>query len=158
MYFVPKFPKKVQFLLNQPYKYIASLCKKTAIEEFVGGRPGYGKELLFVLLLIKKVTNWSYRDIADMGGVSHSTLVRANNFFLRKHIYEKYFAHLVLSAYKKGMIPAKYVALDSSYGVAACSCRTGPCHDISTSNPIWPTTNSRLRRDLQVSPMTRYHL
>ena len=115
MYFVPKFPKKVQFLLKTRFPYIQKLCKKTPSEQFVGGRPGYNRELLFVLLLIKKVTNWSFRDVADMGGVSHSTLVRANDFFLKRGVYEKYVAHMIRLAYKKGMIPGKYVAMDSSF-------------------------------------------
>ncbi len=115
MYFVPKLPKKVQFLLGISFPYVKKISQKTALERFVGGRPGYNKELLFVLLLIKKVTNWSFRDVAEMGGISHSTLVRANDFFLRKRVYEKYFAHLVHIAYKKGLIPGRLVAMDSSF-------------------------------------------
>lgn len=115
MYFVPKFPKKVQFLFGFSYEIVSQLCAKTEADKFVGGRPGYHKELLFLLLLIKKVTNWSFRDVADMGGVSHSTLVRANSFFLKKHIYEKYFTHLVSTAYKNGLIAGTYVAMDSSF-------------------------------------------
>src|SRR5579859_2437287 len=101
MVFVPKFPKKVQFLLGFSFKYVKTLSLKTPAEQFVGGRPGYDKEFLFVLLLIKKVTNWSFRTVSEMGGVSHSTLVRANEFFLRKSVYEKFFVYLVRRAYKK---------------------------------------------------------
>lgn len=115
MTFVPKLPKKVQYLLSFSFPYITPLCEKTAAEKFVGGRPGYDRELLFVLLLIKKVTNWSFRTIAEMGGVSHSTLVRANTFFLQKHVYEKVFTHLVKEAYRKGLIQGTYVAMDSSF-------------------------------------------
>src|SRR5690242_5710338 len=50
-----------------------------------------------------------------MGEVSHSTLVRANSFFLKRHVYEKYFVHLVRSAYKKGLIKGRLVAMDSSF-------------------------------------------
>lgn len=112
---VPSFPNKVQHFLNFSFPYIKRICRKTPVEQFVGGRPGYDKELLFVLLLVKKVTNWSYRTVSEMGGVSHSTLVRANDFFLKRHVYEKLFAHLVKDAYKKGLIKGKFVALDSSF-------------------------------------------
>lgn len=115
MIFVPKFPKKVQFLFGFSFKYVKTLSRKTPIEQFVGGRPGYDKELLFVLLLIKNVTNWDYRTIAEMGGVSHSTLVRANTFFLERKIYERFFSHLVKKAYRKGLLPGKLVAMDSSF-------------------------------------------
>lgn len=115
MVFVPKFPKKVQHLLNFSFPYIRKLCKKSKIESFVGGRPGYNREILFSLLLVKKVTNWSYRTIAEMAEVSHSTLVRANSFFLRRKVYEKFFVHLVGKAYRKGLINGKYVAMDSSF-------------------------------------------
>jgi hypothetical protein len=115
MTFVPKFPKKVQFLFGFSFKYVNTLSRKTPLEQFVGGRPGIDKELLFVLLLIKKVTNWDYRTIAEMGGVSHSTLVRANSFFLRKRIYERFFVYLVRKAYRQGLIPGRLVAMDSSF-------------------------------------------
>lgn len=115
MKFVPNFPRKVQFLFHFSFKEIQKLSGKTPVEQFVGGRPGYDREFLFLLLLIKKVTNWSFRDIADMGGISHSTLVRANHFFLLKHVYEKFFVYLIKKAYKKGFIPAKLIAMDSSF-------------------------------------------
>lgn len=115
MTFVPSFPKKVQYLLSFSFPEIQQLCQKTEIEKFVGGRPGYDKEFLFLLLLIRRATNWSFRTIAEMGNISHSTLVRANEFFLRKRVYEKLFVHLVKQAYKKGLIKGKYVAMDSSF-------------------------------------------
>lgn len=115
MNFVPKFPKKVQYLLNLSFPIVKKLCKKSLKEQFEGGRPGYDKEVLFVLLLIKKATNWSYREVADMGGVSHSTLVRANNFFLKHKVYEKVFAYLVRKAFKTNLISGQYVAIDSSF-------------------------------------------
>ena len=115
MYFVPKLPKKVQFLLEFSYAYVDTLCHKSPVDQFVGGRPGTDKQLLFLLLLIKKVTNWSYRTVAEMGDVSHSTLVRANTYFLTRHIYEKYFTHLLKDARQKELIPGKLVALDSSF-------------------------------------------
>ncbi|MGH7203198.1 MAG: transposase [Candidatus Levyibacteriota bacterium] len=64
---------------------------------------------------MKKVTNWSYRTIAEMGEVSHSTLVRTNEKFLRRGVYAKYFVHLVKAAYKHGLMQGKYVAMDSSF-------------------------------------------
>lgn len=115
MTFVPKLPKKVQYLLSFNFPYIKRLCRKNPKEVFIGGRKGYDKEFLFILLLVKKVTNWSYRTISEMGGISHSTLVRANQFFLLKKVYDKFFIYLVTKAYKQGFIKGTYVALDSSF-------------------------------------------
>lgn len=112
MVFVPKMPKKVQYLLDFSFPQIEQFCPRTP---FIGGRIGHNKELLFLLLLIKKVTNWSYRDVSEMGGVSHSTLIRANEKFLRRNVYEKFFVHLVKAAYKKGLIKGRFVAMDSSF-------------------------------------------
>jgi hypothetical protein len=115
MTFVPSFPKKVQYLLSFSFPQVRILCEKTASERFIGGRPGYDREFVFLLLLIKKVTNWSFRTVAEMGGISHSTLVRVNDVFLKKGIYEKLFVHLVKQAYRQGLIKGKYVAMDSSF-------------------------------------------
>ena len=115
MILVPKLPKKVQFVLQFSFPLVTKLCQKTSVEAFVGGRPGYDKELLFGWLLVKKVTNWDYRTIASMAGVSHPTLIRANNFFLHKHIYDKLFVSLIKQAYKQRLITGKYVAMDSSF-------------------------------------------
>lgn len=112
MLFVPKMPQKVQYLLHFSYPQINVLCPRTP---FIGGRIGHNKELLFLLLLVKKVTNWSYREISEIGGVSHSTLIRANEKFLRRRVYEKFFIHLVKTAYRKGLIKGRFVALDSSF-------------------------------------------
>jgi transposase len=112
MTFVPKMPQKVQFLLDFSYPQIAQFCPR---KPFVGGRIGHDLELLFLLLLIKKVTNWSYRTVAEMGDVSHSTLVRANTKFLKRHVYEKFFVHMVKAAYKQGLIKGTCVAMDSSF-------------------------------------------
>jgi Transposase DDE domain len=115
MLLVPQMPEKVQYLLTFSFPCIKKLCEKTKAEQFVGGRPSYDKERLFFWLLIKKVTNWDYRTIASMAGVSHPTLIRANTFFLRKKIYEKVLSNLVKKAYKEGLIQGKYVAMDSSF-------------------------------------------
>lgn len=115
MLLVPKLPRKVQYLLHFSFPLVTKLTKKTPSEQFVGGKPPIDRETLFGWLLVKKVTNWSYRDIADMAGVSHPTLIRANNEFLKKGIYEKVFVSLVENAYKKGLIPGKLVAMDSSF-------------------------------------------
>lgn len=112
MLFVPKMPKKVQYLLDFSYPQINTFYPR---KPFIGGRIGHNKELLFLLLLIKKVTNWSYREIADIGGVSHSTLVRVNEKFLQKNVYEKFFIHLAKKAYKNGLIKGRFVAMDSSF-------------------------------------------
>lgn len=115
MILVPKLPKKVQFVLNFSFPLVQKLCQKTRAEQFVGGRPSYNKEMLFCWLLVKKVTNWDYRTIASMAGVSHPTLLRANTLFLRKGIYERIFVHLVKRAYRQGLIQGKFVAMDSSF-------------------------------------------
>ncbi len=115
MNFVPKLPHKVQYLFHNSYPFVSKLCERTKIEKFIGGRPGYGKEFLFSLLLMKRVTNWSFRTIAEMGGVSHSTLVRANTYFLVRKVYEKFFLFLVRKAYRQGLIKGKFVAMDSSF-------------------------------------------
>lgn len=112
MVFVPKTPKKVQYLLDFSFPQIELFCPR---KPFVGGRIGHNLELLFLLLLIKKVTNWDYRTIADMGGISHSTLIRANDKFLKRKVYEKFFIHLVKRAYKNGLIKGRFVAMDSSF-------------------------------------------
>jgi transposase len=112
MLFVPKMPKKVQYLLDFSYPQIQRLYPR---KPFIGGRIGHNKELLFLLLLMKKVTNWSYREVAEIGGVSHSTLVRINEKFLEKKVYAKFFIHLVKRAYKNGLIKGRFVAMDSSF-------------------------------------------
>ncbi|GAC1414660.1 MAG: hypothetical protein NVS1B13_24350 [Flavisolibacter sp.] len=111
----PKMPGKVKYLASFSYPLVKKLCKKTTVEIFVGGRPGIDKEVLFFWLLVKRVTNWSYRDIASMAGVSHPTLIRANDLFLRKGVYEKVFLDLVKNAHKIGLIKGKFVAMDSSF-------------------------------------------
>lgn len=115
MTFVPKLPHKVQYLSQFSFSFVTKLCKKTKSEQFVGGRPGYDKELLFFLLLMKRLTNWSFRTVAEMGGISHSTLVRANTYFLVNHVYEQFFLSLVKRAYKEELIKGKFVAMDSSF-------------------------------------------
>lgn len=115
MILLPQLPKKVQFVLNFSFPVVKKLCQKTNSEKFVGGRPGYDKEMLFGWLLVKKVTNWDYRTISSMAGVSHPTLMRANELFLRKGVYEKVFLNLVRKAYRQGLINGKFVALDSSF-------------------------------------------
>lgn len=115
MTFVPKFPNKVQYLFNNSYSFVNKLCEKIDIEKFVGGRKGYDKEFLFLLLLIRKVSNWSFRTVAEMGGISHSTLVRAHSLFLKKQIYQRFFVYLVKRAYREGLIKGRFVAMDSSF-------------------------------------------
>ncbi len=115
MTLVPQMPEKVQYLLAFSFPLVSKLCEKTSVEKFVGGRKGYDKETLFSWLLIKKVTNWDYRTIASMAGVSHPTLIRANDLFLKKHLYEKVMVSLVKQAYKQGLIKGKFVAMDSSF-------------------------------------------
>lgn len=111
----PNLPQKVQFLREFSFPLVNQLTKKSNMEQFVGGRPGYSKEVLFFWLLVKKVTNWDFRTIASMAGVSHPTLIRANNLFLKKHIYEKVLTDLVKRAYTKRLTTSKFVAMDSSF-------------------------------------------
>ena len=115
MTFVPQIPKKVQFIFNFSFPLVRKLCRKTLLEKFVGGRKGYDKEYLFMLLLMKKVSHWDYRTVASMGNICHTTLIRANSFFLKKGIYEKVFSQLVRQAIKGRLIKGKYVAMDSSF-------------------------------------------
>jgi transposase len=111
----PKTPEKVHYLEGFSLSIVKDMCSKTATERFVGGRPGYDRDILFFWLLVKKVTNWDYRTIASMANVSHSTLVRANHTFLVKGVYQKLFVHLVKRGYKEGLIKGEKVALDSSF-------------------------------------------
>lgn len=115
MLLVPQMPQRVQYLLQFSFPEVKKMCQKTLAEQFVGGRPGYDKETLFGWLLVKKVTNWDYRTIASMAGVSHPTLIRANNFFLKKKIYEKILVSFVKKAYKQGLLHGRYIAMDSSF-------------------------------------------
>lgn len=115
MTLVPHLPAKAQYLLKFSFPEVKKLSQKTTTEQFVGGRPGMNKERLFGWLLVKKVLNWDYRTIASMAGISHSTLVRANTYFLKRHIYEKVMGSLVKQAYKKQLITGKFVAMDSSF-------------------------------------------
>lgn len=82
---------------------------------FVGGRIGYSKELIFKWLLVKKVTNWDYRSVADISGISYPTLARRNQQFERKNIYRKFFLRLVQKAVSKSLIKGEKVAIDSSF-------------------------------------------
>lgn len=115
MLLVPQMPQKVQYLLQFSFPLVTKLCEKSACEKFIGGRNGYDKETLFGWLLIKKVTNWDYRTIASMASVSHPTLIRANDLFLKKHLYEKVMISLVKQAYKQGLIKGTFIAMDSSF-------------------------------------------
>lgn len=115
MLITPNLPIKVQFLEQFNFPIIDKLTQKSKVELFVGGRKGYSKEVLFFWLLVKKVTNWDYRTIASMAGVSHPTLIRANNLFILKGVYQKVFVSLVKLAWSQGLIEGKYVAIDSSF-------------------------------------------
>lgn len=105
--------EKVKFLLQFSFPLVSKLCRKTSVEKFIGGRKGHDKEKLFSWLLIKKVSNWDYRTIASMARVSHPTLIRANDVFLRKRIYQKVFSFLIRKAKKKGFIKGQFIAYDA---------------------------------------------
>lgn len=108
----PKFPKKVQFLLELDFSFIDKLVPR---KPFIGGRIGYDKKILFVWLLMKKVMGWDYRTTSDMAGVAHTTLVRANDKFSNLRVYSKFLTELIKLAYKNGLIKGQKVALDSSF-------------------------------------------
>lgn len=112
MILVPKLPKKVQFLAELSFPLISELLPR---KPFVGGRIGYPKDQVFGWLLIKKVTNWGYRTVADMAGYSHSTLVRGNQLFVDKNVYLRLIRKLVSIAYHQGLIIGKKVAMDASF-------------------------------------------
>lgn len=114
MTFVPQWPKKVQALLTHDFSVIDRMCEKNGSEKFVGGRKGYEKSFLFKLLLVKKVMNWSMRVVSEMGGISHSTLVRGNEYFLKERVYEKFFEGVVKIGYQS-VFEGESVALDSSF-------------------------------------------
>jgi hypothetical protein len=115
MIITPNLPIKVQFLEKFSFPIIKQLTQKTNTEAFLGGRPGYSKELLFFWLLVKKVTNWDFRTIASMAGMSHPTLIRANQLFITKGVYQTVFVSLVKLAWENGLIKGEKVALDSSF-------------------------------------------
>lgn len=108
----PKFPKKVQFLLNYDFSFIDKLIPR---KPFIGGRIGHDKKVLFVWLIMKKVMDWDYRTVGDMAGCSHTTLIRANMKFSEARVYQKFLIELVKLAYKNGLIKGQKVALDSSF-------------------------------------------
>jgi len=112
MNYIPHFPKKVKLLLELEYPLIEKLYPRKG---FIGGRIGYSKPLVFKWLLVKKVTNWSYRMITELSGISHQTFVRRNQDFLVHQVYQHFFQHLVKQAVTQGLIHGIKVALDSSF-------------------------------------------
>ena len=109
---ISHFPSKVKLLLELEYPLIDQLLPRKG---FIGGRIGYPKPLVFKWLLVKKVTNWAYRTITELSGISHQTFVRRNQDFLRGQVYQKFFQELVRRAVKTGFIKGIKVALDSSF-------------------------------------------
>lgn len=112
MILVPKLPKKVSFLEEVSLPIIQQLFPR---KKFAGGRIGYSKDILFAWLLVKKVMGWDYRTVADMAGVAHTTLVRANARFSQARVYERILVCLVKQAYRQKLIKGEKVALDSSF-------------------------------------------
>lgn len=108
----PKFPRKVQFLLGLNFPLIDELMPR---KPFVGGRIGFSKQELFLWLLIKKTLGLDYRTVADMAGMAHTTLIRANDRFSKLGIYQKFLIYLIKIAYKQGLINGQKVAMDSSF-------------------------------------------
>lgn len=105
-------PKKIKFLLDFSFPMIEKLCPR---KPFVGGRIGYSKDLIFKWLLVKKATNWDYRTIEELSGISHQTLIRRNQQFLDRDVYQKLFVSLVKKALKIGLITGEKVAMDSTF-------------------------------------------
>lgn len=105
-------PKKVKFIMELQSPLIDKLLPRKG---FVGGRIGYPKQIIFKWLLVKKVTNWDYRSVADISGISYPTLARRNQQFEKRDIYQKFFLHLVKKAVSLGLIKGEKVAIDSSF-------------------------------------------
>lgn len=112
MIVVPNLPRKVKFLMELSFPLINKIYPRKG---FVGGRIGYPKEEIFRWLLVKKVTNWDYRSVAEISGISHQTLVRRNRQFQDRNIYQSFFLHLVKKAVALGLIKGEKVAMDSSF-------------------------------------------
>ena len=105
-------PKKVKFIMELDISIIDRIYPRKA---FIGGRIGYSKGLIFKWLLIKKITNWAYRTITELSGISHQTLIRRNQQFLQHQVYQKFFCHLVEEAVKQELIYGVKVAMDASF-------------------------------------------
>lgn len=105
-------PKKVKFIMELQLPIINKLFPRKG---FVGGRIGYSKELVFKWLLIKKITNWDYRSLSEIAGISFQTLNRRNKQFQEKNIYQNFFLHLVKKAVSLRLIKGEKVAIDSSF-------------------------------------------
>lgn len=82
---------------------------------FSGGRIGYSRELIFKWLLVKKITNWDYRSLSEIAGISYQTLSRRNKQFQEKNIYQNFFLHLVKKAVVLRLIKGEKVTIDSSF-------------------------------------------
>lgn len=105
-------PRKVKFIMELSFPIINKFFPRKG---FIGGRIGYSKELVFKWLLVKKVTNWDYRSVADVSGISYPTLARGNKQFERNNIYRRFFLYLVQKAVSQGLIKGEKVAIDSSF-------------------------------------------
>lgn len=105
-------PKKVKLFMQIDLPVIDKLYPR---EKFIGGRIGYPASFVFKWLIVKKITNWDFRTVGEASRLSHSTLVRWNQRFERKDVYQKFFAHLIKCALKKGLITGEKVAMDSSF-------------------------------------------
>lgn len=105
-------PKKVKFIMELQFGIINKLYPRKG---FIGGRVGYSKELVFKWLLVKRITNWDYRSISEIAGISYQTLSRRNKQFQYKNIYQKFFLYLVKKAVSSGLIRGEKVAIDSSF-------------------------------------------
>ena len=105
-------PRKVKFIMELSFPLINKLYPRKG---FIGGRIGYSKERIFKWLLVKKVTNWDYRSIADISGISYPTLARRNQQFQERNIYRSFFLHLVKKAVALRLIKGEKVAIDSSF-------------------------------------------
>lgn len=105
-------PRKVKLILELSFPLVEKLHPRKG---FIGGRIGYSKEEVFKWLLVKKVTNWAYRNLTDLTGISHQTFIRRNQQFLEGNVYQKFFQQLIVQAVQSGLIRGVKVALDSSF-------------------------------------------
>lgn len=103
-------PKRVKYLLKFSSPFLVRLVRKKKF-----GRHGWDYTLVFKYLLIKQACNLTYRDLEEATGIHNSTFVRARRNFAQKHVFLKFFRHLVKILIARGLLTAEYVAVDGSF-------------------------------------------
>jgi hypothetical protein len=77
------------------------------------GRKGYDKVLLFQWLMYKTVMGCSYRDLASMSGIDHSTFVKFRQRLLRTHWFTQVFQKLTSTL--ASSLQSMTLVIDSSF-------------------------------------------